>query len=190
MSSWFTIHLNDWPTNADGSKSGRIRSMRSPVAFIGFSNSGKTTFLVSLVDLLARSGERVAVIKHTHHDPSKRKPRGDTELFLEAGAVQVVLAGNGEAVVLNQAGEAETVRFASVSELPGFVDADRILIEGFKSLDLWPRILVERIDGECMRPMPAVLAVITDSSEALDIPQFRHDDLTGVRAFLDRITSQ
>jgi len=164
--------------------------MRSPVAFIGFSNSGKTTFLASLVGLLARSGERVAVIKHTHHDPAKRKAYGDTERFLDAGAIQVVLAGNGEAVVMNQLGGAETVRFTSASELPAILEADRILVEGFKSLDLWPRILVERVEGECIRPLPKVLAVITNSPDTFDVPRFRHDDLDGVRAFLDRIPHQ
>lgn len=162
--------------------------MRTPVAFIGYSKSGKTTLLVSLVGLLAREGERVAVIKHTHHEPARRKPRGDTERFLEAGAVTVVLAGRGDAVIQHPDGAAEPRRFESAAEIPGWLDADRVLVEGFKSLDLWPRILVEREEGETIRPLPEVSAVVTDSPETFDLPRFRHDDLPGIREFLDRIS--
>lgn len=163
--------------------------MRTPVAFIGYSNSGKTTFLISLVESLAKRGERVAVIKHTHHDPSRRKPRGDTERFLEAGALQVVLAGEGEAVITRSDGHTDSRSFESAGELPGWLEADHVLVEGFKSLDLWPRILVERRDGELIRPVPPVLAVITDSEETFEVPRFRHGDVDGVLAFLDRIAA-
>ncbi len=161
--------------------------MRSPVAFIGYSSSGKTTLIVSLVERLSRAGERVAVIKHTHHDPSDRKKRGDTELFLEAGASEVVLAGRTQAVVLTQAEPSAARTFASAAEIPDWLDADRILVEGFKSLDLWPRILVERVEAELIRPIPEVEAVVTNSPEVFDVPTFRHVDLEGLCTFLDRI---
>jgi molybdopterin-guanine dinucleotide biosynthesis protein B len=189
------VNVNE-PVNDPGVSSplgipfaGIMKWMRKPVAFIGSSDSGKTTLLVALVRRLSRAGERVAVIKHTHHDPSKRKPRGDTERFLEAGAVQVVLAGKTEAVLMN-GGDSPTLRsFATARDLPTWLDADRILIEGFKSLDLWPRVLVERSGGERVRPLPSVAAVVTDSSERFDVPSFRHDDLDGLIAFLDRIAA-
>lgn len=164
--------------------------MRGPVSFIGYSNSGKTTFLVSLVALLARRGERVAVIKHTHHDPLQRKPRGDTERFLEAGAVEVVLAGRDTAAVISSAGATTIRAFVSAREIPSWLDADRVLVEGYKSLDLWPRVLVEHAGAERLRPLPDVVAVITDVDEALGVPSFRHDDLDGVRAFLDKIPAR
>jgi molybdopterin-guanine dinucleotide biosynthesis protein B len=166
-----------------------MSSMRTPVAFIGYSGSGKTTFLISLVAMLSTRGERVAVIKHTHHEPSTRKPRGDTERFLEAGAVRAVLAGRNEAIVMERSGTAVLRHFRSAAEIPGWLDADRVLVEGFKSLELCPRILVERGDVERIRPVPSVVAVITDVSEAFDVPRFAHDDLDGIRTFLDRITT-
>lgn len=162
--------------------------MRSPVAFIGYSNSGKTTLLVSLVDEFARAGERVAVIKHTHHDPTRRKPWGDTERFLEAGAVQVVLAGHNEAVIMRKDEEPQKRPLSSVDQIPSWLDADRIFVEGFKTLDLWPRVLVERVVGELVRPIPQVEAVVTDSMDHFDVPSFRHDDLDGLREFLDKIS--
>lgn len=164
--------------------------MRRPIAFIGFSNSGKTTFLVSLIESLAHRGERVAVIKHTHHDPRQRKPRGDTERFLEAGAVEVVLAGRDVAALTDDAGATSIREFASAIEIPSWLEADRILVEGYKSLDIWPRILIEREAAEKIRPFPDVIAVITDSAETFPAPRFRPDELDAIRAFLDRIPSE
>lgn len=163
--------------------------MRSPVAFIGYSNSGKTTLLVELVRRLTARGERVAVIKHTHHDPANRKPRGDTELFLEAGATRVVLAGTTHASILTPELPDEVRAFDDAKEIASWLDADRIFVEGFKSLSLWPRILVERVESEPLRPIPGVVAIVTNSSEAFEVPTFGHDDVGGLIAFLDRIAS-
>ena len=163
--------------------------MRTPVAFIGYSNSGKTTLLVSLVEHFVAAGERVALIKHTHHDPAKRKPRGDTERFIDAGASTVVLAGHGLAALMTANEATEERPFTSAAEIVSWLRADRVLVEGFKSLTTWPRILVERDGVEPMRPRPAVEAVVTDSSETLGVPTFRHDDIREIGAFLDRISA-
>lgn len=162
--------------------------MNDPVAFVGTSNSGKTTLLIALVTRLAQAGERVAVIKHTHHDPARRKPRGDTELFLDAGASQVVLAGRDEAVILSPDSEPLLRRFESAGEIPLWLEADRVLVEGFKSLDLWPRILVERSGEELVRPIPDVVAVVSDMDENFGCPRFRHDEVAELCAFLDRLS--
>ena len=111
-------------------------------AFAGWSRSGKTTRIVSLIRHLTARGHRVAAIKHTHHALNDER-RGDTERFAEAGAMPVILAGDGEAVRLD-ARNVHRIAFASPVELLAHCgDVDVVLIEGFKSIDAWPRIDVD-----------------------------------------------
>ena len=107
-------------------------------AITGFSGSGKTTLLVELVAHLVARGERVAAIKHTHHEVSE-EDRGDTARLRAAGADPVLLAGDGEAVVFSNE-EPRRIAFASPDELLDAIDADLVLVEGFKDHDRWPRI--------------------------------------------------
>ena len=91
--------------------------------------------LVALIRHFVAHGERVAAIKHTHHALNDER-RGDTARFEAAGASQVILAGDGEAIVFPD----RHVRYERPDELLAFCDADIVLIEGFKNFDGWPRI--------------------------------------------------
>lgn len=107
-------------------------------AITGFSGSGKTTLLVELVAHLVARGERVAAIKHTHHEVGE-EARGDTARLRAAGADPVLLAGEGEAVVFSNDAP-RRISFANPEELLDAIDADLVLVEGFKGYDGWPRI--------------------------------------------------
>ena len=109
------------------------------LAVTGWSGSGKTTLIVELIRHCIARGERVAAIKHTHHAISERN-EGDTARFLAAGASQVILTNDREAIQW-------TIGASPVSIPPWTgegayppLDADVILIEGFKSRHGWPRI--------------------------------------------------
>ena len=107
-------------------------------AIVGESGSGKTTLIVALIRHFVTSGQRVAAIKHTHH-PLNNERRGDTAAFEAAGARPVVFAGAGEAI----AGR-KRIRFESPRDLLDHIDADIVLVEGFKQFDAWPRIELDR----------------------------------------------
>src|SRR6266498_3616152 len=108
-------------------------------AITGYSGAGKTTLIVALIRRFVAAGERVGAIKHTHHVLNEER-RGDTGAFLEAGAEPVVFAGNGEAVVFRHNGVARA-RYADEGELLQFFGADDVvLVEGFKSYDVWPKV--------------------------------------------------
>ena len=107
------------------------------VAFVGLSDSGKTTLIEQLIPRLVARNESVAAIKHTHHEVNDSRA-GDTGRFLEAGALPVILAGAGEAIVF--APDPRRVTFASPHELLRHCAVDIVLVEGFKSFDGWPRI--------------------------------------------------
>ena len=126
------------------------RAMRV-VAVIGESNSGKTTLICGLIRHFVTQGRTVAAIKHTHH-PLNNERRGDTEAFLRAGATAAILAGDREAIRFDGG---ERLRYDSPDELLRGLDADLVLVEGFKHFEGWPRI-----DAARTRTVEEALAVL------------------------------
>ena len=54
------------------------------VAFVGNSNSGKTTLVVQIVGILKKLGYRVATVKHAAHGFDIDRPGKDSYRFREA----------------------------------------------------------------------------------------------------------
>ena len=107
----------------------------------GWSNSGKTTLIVALIKHCVARGERVAAIKHTHHEVSDRN-EGDTARFLEAGASIAILTNDDEAILWRTGASPVPIppwTWTGEGACPP-LDADVIFIEGFKSRHGWPRI--------------------------------------------------
>jgi molybdopterin-guanine dinucleotide biosynthesis protein B len=112
-------------------------------AFAGWSRSGKTTLITELIRRLVARGERVAAIKHTHH-PLVTENRGDTAMFLAAGAMPAILARDNEAIVFTGT-SSQRVSYQSPGDLPALCgDVDFVLVEGFKTFDGWARFDVQR----------------------------------------------
>jgi molybdopterin-guanine dinucleotide biosynthesis protein B len=111
-------------------------------AITGFSGAGKTTLIVALIRRYLDAGQRVAAIKHTHHKLNAEH-RGDTALFLDAGAEPVIFAGNGRAVIFRRDAEPEWISYASPDELAAIASADIVLVEGFRSHAAWPQISID-----------------------------------------------
>ena len=99
-------------------------------SFVGFANSGKTTYLEKLIGILSAKGFRVAVIKHTSHQDAffLGNPKGkDTDRHFLAGAAYVALAGpSGYSLTARE----EEPTPEQLIEL--FEDADFIFTEGYK----------------------------------------------------------
>jgi len=141
------------------------------VCVMGWSGSGKTTFLEKLIPVLTARGLRVAVVKHDGHGFEIDKPGKDTWRFTRAGSVATAISGpNGWAVM-----SPEDIALGELlRKLP---PADLILVEGHKLSPL-PKLQVFRvaagkpfIDGD-----PAVFAVATDDEPATDLPRLGLDD--------------
>lgn len=164
--------------------------MRSTIGIIGFSRSGKTTLAVALVRHFAARGERVAYVKHTHHAVGALGDEGDTHLARLAGASVVVAADEEDSVEWNAGGQMSAPEpYDDPAILVGSIDADLVVVEGWKDLRLWPVILVERAGIERLRPAPAIVAVVSDAESELPVPRFAPDDLAGIARFVDRIAS-
>jgi molybdopterin-guanine dinucleotide biosynthesis protein MobB len=112
------------------------------VAFIGDSGSGKTTLIRALIEWRVAQGESVAAIKHTHHSLNDQQ-HGDTAAFFSAGARPVMLADDGRAVVHDERGSSR-IAYSTPAELLANLYCDIVVIEGFKGVLDWPRLLVRR----------------------------------------------
>ena len=141
------------------------------VCVMGWSGSGKTTFLEKLIPVLTGRGLRVAVVKHDGHGFEVDRPGKDTWRFTQAGSVATAISGPGGWALMSP--EEITLR-ELIRRLP---PADIVLVEGHKLSPL-PKLQVYRaaagkpfLDGD-----PAVFAVATDDDPPTDLPRLGLDD--------------
>jgi molybdopterin-guanine dinucleotide biosynthesis protein B len=112
------------------------------VAVVGFKAAGKTRVVEALVAELTRRGHRVGTLKHTAEDIPLDKEGTDTYRHAEAGAVSsAILSDNRTAIFLRRA-----VNLQRAADALG--DIDFIVLEGFKTLDIAPRVIVPRSPEE------------------------------------------
>lgn len=156
--------------------------MNIPVlAFVGSSNSGKTTLLTRVVHRLSQQGYRVAVVKHHHHRPQLDTPGKDTYRYAEAGAQVVVSASADLTAYLEYRPEPPLAAI-----LERITDVDIILLEGFKWEPLPKVEVIRRENRQHLICDPGELkAIVGDLSfPELDLPQFDIDDVEGVTRWL------
>ncbi len=120
------------------------------LAFVAPSGTGKTTLLSATVEVLARQGLRVAVLKATHHHIALDTPGKDSWRHAEAGAKFVGIVGPGSATIFLDPRPATDARRAQARELAEWLFAcpagapDLVLCEGFFSQPGLPKLRVVR----------------------------------------------
>jgi len=114
---------------------------RLAVAFTGPSNSGKTTLIIKVSNILQSMGNKVSIVKHDPKDKATFDKEGkDSFKFSQTGADVAVVSPNKTTVFKKQT--------SSIDELIDIFDNfDFLLVEGLKTLPL-PRICImrEKID--------------------------------------------
>ncbi len=150
------------------------------VGFIGRHNSGKTTFLVSLLPILVARGLRVGYLKHAHEGFEMDHEGKDSWRARRTGVIQTIVSGGGRTAVIDDTGEAA---IDEVIDRYARSDLDLIVVEGFKREPL-PKIEVARVavsHGEltCGED-PLLLAVVTDFDPPNGLRRFAFDDHAGV----------
>jgi len=158
---------------------GRVTPVVSVVAKSG---TGKTTLLEKLLPELESRGVRVGVLKHHSHLSSFDVPGKDTHRLAEAGAEVVVGASPVQvAVFRRQAGSTDLDAVIAAH----FSDMDLVLTEGYKR-GAYPKIEVHRSarSGELLCNPDELLALVTDHTWDLPVPQFGLDDASGLADFL------
>ena len=107
------------------------------IAFSGSSNSGKTTLIVKISNILQDRGSKVAIIKHDPKDKARFDTEGkDSFKFTQTGADVAIISPNRTTIF-----KQHTTEIDNLIEL--FQDNDYLLVEGLKTLPL-PRISIFR----------------------------------------------
>ncbi|PAE39367.1 molybdopterin-guanine dinucleotide biosynthesis protein B [Bacillus sp. 7884-1] len=118
-----------------------------PIIFqvVGYQNSGKTTFILKLIELLKNEGIKSVTIKHHGHGGRPDViPQKDSSRHLKAGALAALVEGDGRLVL--QVDES----FLTLDEQIRFMDffqPDIILIEGHKK-QAYPKLLILRNEND------------------------------------------
>ncbi|NIA25435.1 MAG: molybdopterin-guanine dinucleotide biosynthesis protein B [Gammaproteobacteria bacterium] len=152
------------------------------VSIVAKSGTGKTTLLEKLLPELRVLGLTVGVLKHHSHVSSFDVPGKDTYRLAEAGADIVVGASPVQVAVFrreNGSGDLDAVIARS------FAGMDLVLTEGYKR-GPYAKIEVHRSgrSSELLCDVEEMLALVTDRSWDLPVPQFDFDDVTGLARFL------
>ena len=155
------------------------------IGLVGYSGSGKTTFLEKLIVELKSRRYKIGVIKHTHHSVEFDQPGKDAWRHARAGADFVGLAASGSYSVYKKTeGDPEP---GTLIALAG--ELDLIIIEGYKK-EKWPKIEVFYQHGQAERPVipdKELLAVVSDAPPLKAAPHFGLDDVAGVADLIERV---
>jgi molybdopterin-guanine dinucleotide biosynthesis protein B len=116
--------------------------MAKVIGFAGYSGSGKTTIISSVLHLLKMKDYQVAVIKHDAHGHYKEESGADSTMFIQQGADSVItVSPDGLHSFEKQVDFKIEKLIASLNAM------DFILIEGFKMAG-HPKIVVFRTEGQ------------------------------------------
>lgn len=111
----------------------------------GYQNSGKTTFLVKLIEELKKHGLKTVTIKHHGHGGRPDViPQKDSSRHLIAGAAASLVEGQGRIVL-----QADDSFFALTEQIRfmNFFQPDIILVEGHKKKP-YPKLLFLRDEND------------------------------------------
>ena len=117
-----------------------MNKKRLAVAFSGPSNSGKTTAIVKVSNILQDRGFKVCIIKHDPKDKARfDKPGKDSYKFSETGADVAVVSPNKTTLL-----KKNTSTIDEMIEL--FDNFDYLLVEGLKNIRFYQEFLYLEID--------------------------------------------
>jgi molybdopterin-guanine dinucleotide biosynthesis protein B len=108
------------------------------IGIVGFKNSGKTTLAIALARALKNKNYRVVVIKHSsktvHHEQS------DTGKLLKEVGKAVLITPESTEIIMSGKWD--------LTKIVPLLSADFLIIEGFKSLKYFPKILCLKEEKE------------------------------------------
>ena len=130
------------------------------LAFVGRSNSGKTTLIERVIPELVRAGYKVATVKHAGHGFDLDTEGKDSWRHRQAGASAVVIISKSSLAMF-----ADVSDHMNVEEVrEQYLDAsyDLILAEGWRS-EGYPKIVVVRDQiGEVPVSQDGLLAIVSN----------------------------
>ncbi|MEW5921258.1 MAG: molybdopterin-guanine dinucleotide biosynthesis protein B [Bacillota bacterium] len=166
--------------------------MQRYFSVVGYSGSGKTILIRSLVKELRARGYKVAVVKHDARDHGSADKKGsDTDLFWEAGSEAVILSSPSRLALFRRTGQ--DLPLEELLHLCGEVDC--IILEGYKSRP-YPRIVLWS-EQEPLPYLPdaEILALVYKKEDGHNIrqqdydrkvPLICRDDINGLANLLEQ----
>ena len=154
------------------------------VCIVGKKGVGKTHVMEMLVAELKNRGYRVATVKHSVHGIDVDQEGKDSWRHAQAGSDAVVISSPQKLALIRKVDHDNTL-----AELSRFIasDFDIILAEGFKR-DKAPKIEVHRkeLGRDLLCAQEELLALATDESLDLNIPQYSPDDAPGLVDLIEK----
>ncbi|MBQ9815507.1 MAG: molybdopterin-guanine dinucleotide biosynthesis protein B [Lachnospiraceae bacterium] len=154
-------------------------------SFVGYSGSGKTTFIEKLIKELKSRGRSVAVIKHDAHKFDIDKEGKDTFRYKQAGAGFVSIFSKNNYAVVSSYGT-EKIGLAKLDELINMAEgSDVVIVEGCRESSI-PKIGVSRVaTGKGLSvDVKNLAALITDDDNLKHPVRFGFDDEKAVADWL------
>lgn len=154
------------------------------ISVVGWSNSGKTTFLEKLILELKKRGYRVGTIKHHHGRIELDQPGKDSYRHAQAGADAVIISSPDKFGLVRK-----TEQEWSLDQLCELLpDMDIIISEGYKKGDK-PKIEVYR-SGYSKEPaakQEQLIAVVSDTElDHNNVPLFNWNDVAGTADLIEK----
>ena len=151
----------------------------------GWSGSGKTELITSLIPLLNKGGYSVSTIKHAHHTFDVDTPGKDSHRHRAAGASEVLVTSKKRWALMHE------TRNSPEMELKELVNrltpVDLVLVEGFKreALDKLEVFRVETGKGLLQPDDPHIVAVASNIPiTGLSVPFFNLDAIAEIASFI------
>ncbi|MCR2802271.1 molybdopterin-guanine dinucleotide biosynthesis protein B [Paenibacillus soyae] len=156
------------------------------IQFVGYKNTGKTTWVCRMTEAFKQAGYKVGTVKHDAHDFQMDKPGTDTWKHQEAGADVTAISSSERTAIIKRRPDPLDSLIASIER-----DVDIILVEGFKTAP-YPKIVCAKEVGHLRlletttRPLALVcwpdLWTDQDALSSLDhaLPKFAYDDYASV----------
>lgn len=131
------------------------------IQIVGYKNSGKTTLVSKIIEMLSNDGVRIASLKHHGHGGI---PLGfeqtDSEKHKQAGALIAGVEGEG---VLQLSKESWDI--AQIIAFYKFMEMEVLIVEGYKYLPFPKVVLIHKNEDICLlKQVDNVKAIITSIS--------------------------
>ncbi len=158
-------------------------SKKIPIfSFVGYSGSGKTTFIEKLIKELKNRKLRVAVIKHDAHEFEIDKEGKDTWRFTQAGADIVSISSSKKTAKIELTDKGNDLE----NIIKDIKNVDLIITEGYRAGKA-PKIGVLRkaANHKLSVSIKDLIAIVTDEEIQENIPKFGLYEIEGMADFLE-----
>ena len=153
------------------------------ISVVGYSDSGKTTVLVRIIEELKKRGYRVATIKHHKGDFDMDHEGTDSFRHMKAGSETTILSSPNKFALISKVEKEK-----SLDELIDMIsNVDIIITEGYKNENK-EKIEVFRSANNSQRVKgikDKLIAVISDDKITDDIERFSFKDINGIVNFIE-----